>query len=198
MKNVIFDLGGVLIKGEPISILNNCDIDKKTYLELKRFFDGIQDLDYGEGSLKDLFISCNYPDNIKQKYEEKLIQYFKYRTINIDLIDLINKLKKNGYNVFVLSDNNWEFFNYFKNDIRFNMIDGWTVSCEHGFRKKDGKLFEIFINEYNIKPSECYFIDNSQINIDTALKYDIKVYLFNENKDIRFLYDDMKEHGINV
>ena len=39
IKNIIFDLGGVILKGKPISILDDLNIDEDVYNKLKVFFD---------------------------------------------------------------------------------------------------------------------------------------------------------------
>ena len=47
IKKVIFDLGGVIIKGKRIAVLDNVKIDKETYDVLKIFFDDWWKLDLG-------------------------------------------------------------------------------------------------------------------------------------------------------
>ncbi len=59
IKNIVFDLGGVILKEKPISVLDN-RVDIVTYNELKRFFDGITELDTGNISLEELFNKCNF------------------------------------------------------------------------------------------------------------------------------------------
>ena len=188
MKNVIFDLGGVILKDSPISILNNVD----DYEILKKFFDDWTLLDLGKISLEEKFLSCNFSNEIILKYKSLLLEYYKYRKINMDFIYLISILKNNGYNVYILSDNNMEAYNYYKNNDLFKNIDGWVLSCEYGCLKKDGVLFEILIDKFNLKSDECYFIDDRKINIDMALKYGIKGFVFG---DVDCLISDMKKCG---
>ena len=37
IKNIIFDLGSVILKGKPISVLDDIDIDEDVYNDLKIF-----------------------------------------------------------------------------------------------------------------------------------------------------------------
>ena len=69
MKNVIFDLGGVILKDSPISILNNVD----DYEILKKFFDDWTLLDLGKISLEEKFLSCNFSNKIILKYKSLLL-----------------------------------------------------------------------------------------------------------------------------
>lgn len=108
------------------------------------------------------------------------------------------KLKKNNYNIYILSDNNLESFNYYKNHKLFNNIDGWIISSEYNTLKSEGVLFDILIKKYRLNPSQCYFIDDKIDNVKEAEKHGIKGYIFNEDDSINKLYNDMKNNEINI
>lgn len=198
IKNIVFDLGGVILKDKPNSILEKLDIDDDIYNELNKFFDNWEKLDLGEETLEEKYNQCNFSKNIEDKYKDFLLNYYKYRDIDMRLIDCINKLKSNGYNIYILSDNNKECFEYYKNQSDFKNIDGWILSCDYHTSKKDGKLFDILIDNFGLNPRECYFIDNNISNIEEAKKHGIKGYLFNAKEDINKLYTDMRNNNINI
>ncbi len=195
MKNIIFDLGGVILYDKPNSVLLNFNLDKDVYNELNIFFNDWNELDLGKKTLEEKYNECNFLDEINIKYKDFLLNYYKYRKINIELIDMINKLKENNYDIYILSDNNHETYNYYKNHPFFKNIDGWIVSCEYGVLKKDGKLFNILIDKYNLNPSECYFIDDKVENIKEAQKLGIKGYVFDNNNN---LYQDIRNNGFDI
>ena len=197
IKNILFDLGSVILKGRSISVLNKIDIDENIYNELKRFFDDWKDLDLGNETLEEKYNKCNFPSEYDKKYKNFLINYYRYRDINMDLISLINKLKQKNYKVYIFSNNNRECMLYHKDQEYFKNVDGWVVSCDYNAIKQDGKLFDIIINKYNLNVDECYFIDDNKDIIDEALKYGIKSYIFNEDDDINNLYNDMRNNGID-
>ena len=198
LKNIIFDLGGVILKDKPISILDSLNIDEKTYNQLRIFFDDWRKLDLGEESLEDKYEQCNFSKEFDELYKNILINYYKYREIDTRLINCINKLKSNGYNIYILSDNNKECYEYYRNHSVFKNIDGWTLSCDYHTSKINGQLFDIFIKKFNLNPSECYFIDDKIKNIETAKKYGINGSTFNTNDDIDKLYKDMRYNDINI
>ncbi len=198
MKSIIFDLGGVILKDNPISVLNNLNLDEKTYNQLKKFFSDWEKLDLGEETLEDKYKQCNFPKEYDNLYKDKLINYYKYREIDMRLIDCINKLKKNGYKIYVLSDNNKECFKYYKTNSAFKDIDGWILSCDYHTTKVDGKLYDIIIKEFSLNADECYYIDDKISSIDEAKKHGIKGYAFNTNDDINKLFNDMKNNGIDI
>ena len=186
IKNVIFDLGGVILKGQAAGVLTELNIDEKERNELSRFFDNWEALDRGEMTLEEKYDECNFKDD---KYKDFLINYYKVRDNNDDVIRLINKLKSNGYNIYVLSDSNKEVADHVKKLDVLKNIDGFVISCDYHALKQDGILFEILLNNYNLNSDECYLIDDLVENINTAKKYNIDGYVFDENDDISKLYE---------
>ena len=184
MKNIVFDLGGVILKENPIIILDELDIDKKTYDELKIFFYDWKNLDLGYETLEEKFNKCNFRDDIVKKYKEYLVHYYKYREMDNELIDLMNTLKNKGFNIYVLSDNNKDASLYYKKLDCFKCVDGWVFSCDYNTLKIDGSLFDIFFEKYKLNPKECLFIDDREDNIKESIKHGMKGYLYGINSDI--------------
>ena len=90
IKNIIFDLGGVLLMDKPISSLNKICNNKNDYEILKIFFNDWKSLDLGTESLEDKYYKCNFSKEIDNKYKYILIHYYEYRDMNMKLIKLIN------------------------------------------------------------------------------------------------------------
>lgn len=191
MKNIIFDLGGVILKDSPIIVIN--DVPSDMYNQLKVFFDDWTDLDLGNMILLDKFNECNFSFDIQEKYKDRLVNYYLYRALNVELLDKMKVLRNNGYKVYVLSDNNIDASRYYKEN--FKDVDGWVMSCDYHTKKRDGKLFDILLDKFNLKGEECYFIDDRKANIDEALKHNIKGFVFSDNES---LYEDMKNNGIDI
>ena len=141
MKNIIFDLGGVILKGKAKDILKKIDLNESEYNELVRFFDDWNDMDTTDMSIEEKFNNYNFSNNIKSKYKDTLIKYYELRDLNTNLINLIKELKKKN-KVYILSDNNKDASLYYKNILKD--LDGYVFSYEYKTIKKDGKLFDIF------------------------------------------------------
>lgn len=180
MKNVIFDLGGVILKGKASSILDKFEIEEATRKMLIEFFINCNDLDYGNATIEDIFNSMDYSIDIQNKYKDILVNYYKYRDINMELINYIKTLKPQ-YKLFILSDNNKEAIEYYKNQKIFEIFDGWVGSCDYHTIKKEGILFDRLLEKYNLNPEECFFVDDNPINIKVAEEHGIKGFIFNDN-----------------
>ena len=51
---------------------------------------------------------------IDEDTKEKLINYYKYRPLNNDILNIMKSLKDNNYKIYILSDNNIDTYNYLK------------------------------------------------------------------------------------
>ena len=189
--NIIFDLGGVILKGKAKYVLDKLNPTEEEYNELVKFFDNWNTLDIGEETIEEKFDSYNFNSNIVSKYKDKLLKYYELRDYNMNLINLIKELKKNN-KVYVLSDNSKEPSNYYKNVLKD--MDGYVFSYEYKTMKKDGMLFDIFLEKYNLDPDTCYFIDNTKENIELANSKGMHGILYEENDEEIINY--FKERGI--
>ena len=86
-----------------------------------------------------------------------------------DATDAIKKLKEN-YKVFILSDTWPSLKRVLNNKGILPLLDGFIMSCNHNETKESTKLFEIAIQEWNINPGECVFVDDSIDNLKNADK----------------------------
>ncbi|MBR3661108.1 MAG: HAD-IA family hydrolase [Bacilli bacterium] len=194
MYNIIFDLGGVILKDKSINVLSQLNLTDDEYQELSKFFDNFKPLDLGKMTLEEKFYNCNINKNIEEKYKDFLINYYKKREIDFELIKLIDKLKRLGHHIYILSDNNLEAINYYKKLDHFKDIDGFIASYEYGTLKRDGKLFQIFLDKYHLEAENCYFIDDRDINIKVAEEYGFKTFKYDFNIDE--LKEDLRKNNI--
>lgn len=191
--NIIFDLGGVILKGKAKDILNKLNPTEEEYNEMIGFFRNWNDMDTTNMSIEEKFNAYNFSDNIISKYKDKLIKYYELRDINMNLISLIKELKKNN-KVYVLSDNNKDASLYYKTIDGLDNLEGYVFSYKYGTIKNDGKLFDILLEKYNLDPKTCYFIDDTKKNIEVANSKGINGILYEGNDEEIINY--FKERGL--
>ena len=189
--NIIFDLGGVILKGKAKDILEKLNPTEEEYNEMIGFFSDWNDMDITNMSVEEKFNNYNFSDNIKNKYKDKLLKYYELRDFNNTLLNLIKELKKNN-KVYVLSDNNKDASLYYKSVLKD--FDGYVFSYEYEKIKQDGKLFDIFLNKFNLDPTTCYFIDDTIENIEVANSKGINGILYEDNDEEIINY--FKERGL--
>lgn len=197
IKNIVFDLGNVLLKGSPSIVLENLDIPDEVCQNIKnKFLADWEYLDLGEETIKEHFNNSKLDFDIDKSIREILLNYYKYRPFNNEMIELMNKLKHNNYKIFILSNNNKEAYEYLKQLPIFKFIDGWIVSCDYNIVKPNKEIYMKLFETFNIKPEECYFIDDSKENIETGRILGMKGFVLNNNIDE--LISSMKENNITL
>lgn len=181
IKNIIFDLGNVIINYNQKQIINNFTKNEE---EIKYVYDEI--FHAPEWTLMDLGDITNDEAieaiNKRNKYKyEKLTQdflheWYKTQPINRDIVEIAKVLKKNGYKLFVLSNMANQTYEYFKNEDFFELCTGIVISAQEHVKKPDEKVYRLLMDRYNLNTEECLFIDDDDTgrNYETANKIGIK------------------------
>ena len=113
----------------------------------------------------------NYPD-----YEDKIKLYYKnhhrmFRKIFQHSVNVLDDLKNNKYECYVLSNWSWETFQGMDKKYPFlNKFDGLIISGKEKLVKPDAQIYKLAINRFNLIPQETVFIDDKKENIEAANK----------------------------
>lgn len=209
IKAIIFDVGGVLqIGGKPRATSRmmhtsgvHQKIAKKLKISLDQYFDSI-DSAYAksvEGSisrgnlLKTLSINLNYPiEKIEKLYVKAYRQIYKK---NKYLFKIAKKLKNNGYEIAILSDQWYLSKQALMQKKDFDMFNVQIVSCDVGMRKPNPEIFHLILDKLKLKAQETIFIDNQTWNLIPASRMGMKTILFTENKKIK---QDLAKFGVKI
>ena len=176
IKNIIFDLGDVLIKFDKDTYLKeklpkekreaflNNVINTKEWLMLDR-----GTLTYPEA--KKIFKErnphlANEIDNFFDKDFFKILLPIKE---NIEL--LYNLRDHYEYKLYVLSNFHKDSFEYvFKHNEFFKLFEGCLVSCYFKLLKPEEKIYDTLLYEFGLIPEESLFIDDMNENVEIAEK----------------------------
>jgi putative hydrolase of the HAD superfamily len=95
-------------------------------------------------------------------------------------IDLLKELGEK-YNVYLLSNTNAIHYNQYTQDFidqygfEFNSLFVKVYySFQMGMRKPDVEIFEFALSDSNLLPKETLFVDDMQVNIESAEKADLQ------------------------
>ena len=181
IKNIIFELGNVIINYNQKKIINNFTEKEE---EIKYIYDEIFHapewtlMDLGDITNDEAIEIINKRNEFKYEKltQEFLHEWHKKQPINRDIVEIAKILKNNGYNLFVLSNMANQTYEYFKNDEFFSLCTGIVISAHEHVKKPDEKVYRLLLNRYNLNAEECLFIDDddSGKNYETANKIGIK------------------------
>ena len=184
IRNIVFDIGMVLIGFEPFSWLRSM-FDEETADRIAHAVYGTghwEELDkaiLSEEEILELFIS-EAPDlraEITEAYD-RVGECVKKKNWPVPLIDL---LKENGYSVYFLSNMSEHVINSNHEAFAFTEhMDGGIWSCDVHMIKPDPGIYKSLFDKYGIVPEECLFIDDVPANIAMAKKFGMKGIVFED------------------
>ena len=204
IKNIIFDLGGVIINLDyeatvyefnKLSAIPFEDIySQKSQVELFNLFDKGQISDYDFFNEIRKLIRYQGPD-------EDLLSAWNAMLLGVpdNRLDVLIETKQ-YYRTFLLSNTNESHITAFERDLyhtngvkNFNdYFDEVYYSCRMGMRKPDKEIFEHVLLKNELVPSETIFIDDSAQHVKGAGDCGINGYLLRPEMEIGELLKDLK------
>lgn len=189
IKNVIFDLGRVLIDWNPRAYLDKKIQDKaKIEILFKEIFGSEEWLMLDRGTIT----------------EKEAIERFKKRCptchSEIDdmfenIIELIPPLEKNisifeevasKYDTYILSNFGHRTFELVFNKYPwFKLFKGKIVSSHVKMLKPEKEIYLELINKYNLNPIETIFIDDTLVNVEASEALGIKAIHYTGKEDLK-------------
>ena len=202
IKNIIFDFGNIIGKFD-YSLSNYMG---KYNEEVREFlinnviysdeWEGKGMIDLGEITLEEAANRINQRTN--NKYKDEVYEFLTTFSYNIeyngDILNLLKRLRNDGYKLYVLSNTNSGTWGVFKDTLE-PLFDGLVLSYKIHKIKPNRPIYDYLLNTYKLNPEECLFIDDREANIEMANRLGIKGRTINKDD-----YDDivkvLKEYNI--
>ena len=180
IKNIIFDLGGVVIdlqRRMAIDALDRLGLSDASSLlgeyEQKGPFLMLETGEISSSEVYDILLphckkgtTCT---DIRDAFEEFL------KEIPLERLRMLEKLRAKGYRLYVLSNTNPIMYNHwidnaFRNDGKSinDYFDGIVTSFQEKMCKPDPRLFQRVVDRYSLTPSETLMLDDSESNVKAA------------------------------
>ncbi|KKR92023.1 MAG: HAD superfamily hydrolase [Candidatus Roizmanbacteria bacterium GW2011_GWA1_41_13] len=172
-KAIGFDYGGVLA-GEPAKGFNQkiqdlLGLSEDEYKTI--YFKHYKKSNRGEISWEELWKTILDELGQSEKWQDfqKIsdAQVKKLKTINQDLVNLIDTLKAKGYKIGILSNNSKEAAEHMRLKLS-DHVDVIRVSAETGFVKPESAGFKDFAKALGVDLSQLIFVDDSENSLKTA------------------------------
>lgn len=176
IKNIIFDVGEVLFSYRWRDMLQDYGLSagEAERLGLNMFEHSIwtEGLDGGlydvETAIKEFAKVYPSDSEVISWFLRNGEQMVVYRPV---IWQLVHQLKEKGYNIYILSNYSEELFSKHTENASFMQdIDGGVISYQVHVTKPDLIIYKELLSRYNLKPSECLFLDDRQENVDGAIK----------------------------
>jgi len=172
VKNVVFDIGGVLLQWDPRTLYGQLIPDPD---ELDWFLDDVcnpewnSTLDLG----RDFDEACtelaaSFPNHAELVHAWKRQDEMVAGEVP-GTGEIVRRLKANGVPLYLVTNHPADVFESRRNRYEIlQQFDGAVVSGEEGVLKPAREIFDRLAERYGIDPSASLFIDDSQENVDGA------------------------------
>ena len=174
IKNIVFDVGKVLVYYEPDWLMDKLGYDEETKKRMKAAMFHSPTWDEGDRGvmskeeLLEAFIA-NDPeleDKMRYCYEhvDEVIEQMPH------VMEWMGDLKGRGYELYVISNYGENTYEKTEHKMKFfSYMNGMIFSYKYRMKKPDLCIYETLLNEYGLKGEECVFIDDRQENLDAAV-----------------------------
>lgn len=173
IKNVIFDVGKVLVEYDPDSYMERLGFDLKTRQAVNQamFQNPLwEESDRGKLSTEELLEKFIFND---KEYKEEITKAYQTVGNTIELfpysVAWIKELKQRGYRVYILSNYAEVTYEQTKEKMEFlPYVDGAVFSFQCKWIKPEREIYEELCRKYSIEPRESVFLDDRLDNIEQA------------------------------
>ena len=202
IKNIIFDLGGVILDIDENIVykeLEKMGINVSELAHSKEFMDIFSKFDIG------VYTAPTFRKKIKALLGQEKMTDQKFDAIwNAMLLDIprerieaIEKVKKH-YKIFLMSNSNVIHYDLYVRDLQlrfgYNEFDelfnkSYFSFAEH-LEKPDPRFFELILDHEGLIPEETLFIDDTAENIKVAKSLGIHTYHIRRDELVRNLFEN--------
>ena len=202
IKNIIFDLGGVILDIDETIVykeleklgINTSELARsKEFIEIMSKFDtGIYTAPTFRKKMKALIGQGKMTDKrFDAIWDAMLLDIPRER------IEAIEKIKKH-YKIFLMSNTNVIHYDLYVRDLQlrfgYNEFDelfnkSYFSFAEH-LEKPDPRFFELILDHEGLLPKETLFIDDTEKNIKVAQTLGIRTYHIRRDELVRNLFEN--------
>ena len=201
IKNIVFDMGGVLVDFDAKRSLSTHFDEKYHALINEKTFASPEWklMDKGDYEVEEAIeIMCReIPTELHSEVRAMILDHEGEMPPIEGMYPIVESLRKNGYKIYLLSNCPAWFDDFKKSVPAFDFFDGFIISARYNLIKPGKEIYGVLFDEFSLVPEECFFIDDSPANIATALELGMSGHCF-DDKDFDRLTATMRNADINI
>ena len=201
ISNLIFDMGGVLIRWNPRKMLEAYHLTPEQEEILDReLFHSVEwiQMDRGTRSGEETVeaVCGRVPEALREAVRTLVLSWHqRYLEPVPQMAELLRELKGKGCRIYLLSNASTALRTYFPRIPGSECFEGLLVSAEEQLLKPSHEIYERLYEKFDLKPEECFFIDDSPANVEGALMTGMRGTVF--YGDVSRLRRELRQVGID-
>ena len=173
IRNIIFDMGGVLLDYDPPRFIGHLGVSEEDKaLLLREVFNSVEwfRLDHGTIEEKDAAdaMKARLPARLHGAVDQ-MLNWWELEVLPVEgMAELLAELKGLGYGLYLLSNATVRQPEYFDRLPSAQYLDGRFVSAFYKLLKPQYAIYEAMLQKFDLKAEECFFVDDSAANVEGA------------------------------
>lgn len=198
IRNIVFDLGNVLLSWKPADYLKSSGYPPEKADEIAASVFGSKtwkSLDNGDITEDEAIGLISTHSLLSRAETDSLFKLSRQIIFPLrDNIKVLPELKKQGFKLYYLSNFPLDFFN----DIKalcsfFKYFDGGIISAEVRQSKPDPGIYRTFLDRYGLIAEECLYVDDIETNISTAAALGMQTIHLRDHGSLRLMLAEFVE-----
>lgn len=200
IKNIIFDVGNVLVEWEPENAMRRLGMDAATV-------DAVADATVRTKDWDEADRGACAPEEMllrfirkAPEYEKEIQCFWEHIGMAIYQFDYVKEwmtaLKERGYHLYILSNYSAWTYEHTKEALSFLAdVDGALFSFQVKQIKPEPEIYHTLLGRYGLKAEECVFLDDKEENIEGARAcgiHGIRFFSYEQAKQ------SLKEYGVEA
>ena len=186
IKNIIFDMGNVLLQFRPwIALEEFFDTAEDRELINRELFMGPEWIMGDEGRITNEqrydLICPRIPGRLHLALKRCIEGWDMCLAPVPGAYAFCQQAKEKGYGIYVPSNACNRFHHFFPRYFPDKLFDGVVVSSDVKMIKPDPAVYRHICQAYGLTPEECLFIDDRPENVEGAISMGMKAVVFQDN-----------------
>lgn len=186
IKNIVFDMGGVLINFDAQRYTARFVSDPADYELIRReLFRSVEWIQMDRGTISDedavAAVCARLPERLHRAVQDILDNWHQDIPPLDGIYDLIQELKRKGYRIYLLSNTCTRYHSFRKNIPALRFFDGEFISADCHFIKPEAGIYCSFLARFGLRAEECVFIDDVPLNIEGAIRCNMHGIVYHDD-----------------
>ena len=199
IKNIVFDMGEVLVHFSSHRIVEHLDIteeDKELIIQnvFKSKYWALTDFCISHKEAFE-YMKGNLPERLHKIALDCAINWYRPEYLMPRMLDIVKELKDLGYHLYLLSNAGTNQELYWSQMPYKQYFDGKLISAEEKTWKPCPEIFQKFFKKFDLAPEECLFIDDLKENIASGLLLGMDGIVFKNPEDLRI---ELNKFGVKI